>query len=81
MKTPAADCAGSVRAPHPTGARHSAPQVAEPIRLQASFKAEPGCRDALVVRRCDDRGKVAGLASRRLENYEALLRPLVRRGR
>ena len=43
----------------------------------ASFEAEPGCRDALVVRRCDDRGKIAGLATRRLEDYRELLAPLV----
>jgi phosphonate degradation associated HDIG domain protein len=42
----------------------------------ASFESEPGYRDALVVRRCDDRGKVAGLATRRLEDYAALLRAL-----
>jgi gamma-butyrobetaine dioxygenase len=42
----------------------------------ASFEAEPGCRDALVVRRCDDRGKVAGLATRRLEDYHRLLQSL-----
>ena len=42
----------------------------------ASFEAEPGYRDALVVRRCDDRGKVAGLATRRLEDYRGLLRSL-----
>jgi phosphonate degradation associated HDIG domain protein len=43
----------------------------------ASFEAEPGCREALIVRRCDDRGKVAGLATRRLEDYRELLAPLV----
>ena len=43
----------------------------------ASFEAEPGCRDALVVRRCDDRGKIAGLATQRLEDYRELLAPLV----
>jgi [1-hydroxy-2-(trimethylamino)ethyl]phosphonate dioxygenase len=42
----------------------------------ASFEAEPGYRDAVVVRRCDDRGKVAGLATRRLEDYRGLLRSL-----
>jgi [1-hydroxy-2-(trimethylamino)ethyl]phosphonate dioxygenase len=45
----------------------------------ASFEAEPGYRDAIVVRRCDDRGKVAGLATRRLEEYSKLLRALVTR--
>jgi phosphonate degradation associated HDIG domain protein len=42
----------------------------------ASFESEPCFREALVVRRCDDRGKVAGLATRRLEDYSALLRSL-----
>lgn len=42
----------------------------------ASFEAEPGYRDALVVRRCDDRGKVAGLTTRRLTEYGELLRAL-----
>lgn len=44
-----------------------------------SFEAEPGYRDAIVVRRCDDRGKVAGLATRRLEEYSELLRSLATR--
>jgi [1-hydroxy-2-(trimethylamino)ethyl]phosphonate dioxygenase len=34
----------------------------------AGFEAEPGYREAIVVRRCDDRGKVAGLATRRRED-------------
>jgi predicted HD phosphohydrolase len=38
-----------------------------------SFEAEPGYRDAVLVRRCDDRGKVAGLATRQLRDYEGLL--------
>jgi len=42
----------------------------------AAFETEPGYREALVVRRCDDRGKVAGLATRRLEDYGRLLEPL-----
>lgn len=45
----------------------------------ARFEAEPGYRDAIAVRRCDDRGKVAGLATRRLEEYSELLRSLVTR--
>ncbi|HEY6517040.1 MAG TPA: HD domain-containing protein [Steroidobacteraceae bacterium] len=45
----------------------------------ASFESEAGCRDALVVRRCDDRGKIAGLATRRLEDYSGLLRSLATR--
>lgn len=47
----------------------------------AAFETEPGYRDALIVRRCDDRGKVAGLATRRLEDYDGLLRSLAARGR
>ncbi|MGH8269123.1 MAG: HD domain-containing protein, partial [Steroidobacteraceae bacterium] len=42
----------------------------------ASFEAEPGFREAIVVRVCDDRGKVAGLATRRLEDYRELLQSL-----
>ena len=47
----------------------------------AAFEAEPGCRDAVVVRRCDDRGKVAGLATRRLDEYRELLQSLAARRR
>lgn len=47
----------------------------------ASFEAEPGCREAVVVRRCDDRGKVAGLATRRMEDYRGLLGALAARDR
>jgi gamma-butyrobetaine dioxygenase len=46
----------------------------------ASFEAEPGYREAIVVRRCDDRGKVAGLATRGLEDYQRLLRSLAASG-
>ncbi len=42
----------------------------------ARFEAEPGYRDAVAVRRCDDQGKVAGLATRRLENYRGMLESL-----
>ena len=45
----------------------------------AAFEAEPGYRDAIVVRRCDDRGKVAGLATRRLQDYAELLGSLAAR--
>ena len=41
------------------------------------FEAEPGYRDAVLVRRCDDRGKVAGLATRQLRDYQGLLGALV----
>ncbi len=44
----------------------------------AGFEAERGYRDAIMVRRCDDRGKVAGLATRRLVDYRELLRSLAR---
>lgn len=44
----------------------------------AGFEAEPGFREAIVVRRCDDRGKIAGLATRRMEDYSGLLRSLIR---
>lgn len=47
----------------------------------SAFETEPGYRDALIVRRCDDRGKVAGLATRRLEDYEGLLESLAAPGR
>ncbi|MFZ0499918.1 MAG: HD domain-containing protein [Steroidobacteraceae bacterium] len=47
----------------------------------AAFAAERGCGDAVVVRRCDDRGKVAGLATRRLEDYRELLQSLATRRR
>ena len=47
----------------------------------AGFEAEPGYREAIIVRLCDDRGKVAGLATRRLEDYRELLQSLVTHGR
>ena len=50
------------------------PMSAEEV---VSFEAEPGYRDAPIVRRCDDQGKVAGLATRRLEDYRGLLQALV----
>jgi phosphonate degradation associated HDIG domain protein len=50
-----------------------------PAAEAASFEAEPGYRVALIVRRCDDRGKIAGLATRRLEDYSGLLRSLATR--
>lgn len=56
------------------GGRLSADEV-------ASFEAEPGYRDAIVVRRCDDRGKVAGLATPPLGGYRELLRSLAARRR
>jgi phosphonate degradation associated HDIG domain protein len=47
----------------------------------ASFEAEPGYREAVVVRRSDDRGKVAGFTTRRLEEYRELLGSLAGRSR
>jgi [1-hydroxy-2-(trimethylamino)ethyl]phosphonate dioxygenase len=37
------------------------------------FEAEPYYRDAVLVRRCDDQGKVAGLATAALASYDALV--------
>ncbi|HEX4268656.1 MAG TPA: HD domain-containing protein [Steroidobacteraceae bacterium] len=74
----------------PTYFSQLSPASVHTLRLQggpmsaaevAGFEAEPGYRDAIVVRRCDDRGKVAGLATRRLEDYRALLESLAARGR
>jgi len=42
----------------------------------ARFESEPYFREALLVRRCDDLGKVAGLATPRLAEYVALLEGL-----
>jgi predicted HD phosphohydrolase len=39
----------------------------------ASFEAESFYRDAVRVRRWDDAGKVAGLATPKLEDYRALM--------
>lgn len=47
----------------------------------ASFEAESGYREAIIVRLCDDRGKVAGLTTRRLEDYRELLLSLAAGGR
>ena len=41
--------------------------------LFRSFEAEPFCRDAVRIRRWDDAGKVAGLATPKLEDYGALI--------
>lgn len=46
----------------------------------AGFEAEPGCREAVAVRLCDDRGKIAGLTTRRLQDYRELLLSLAARG-
>jgi len=42
----------------------------------ARFESEPHFREAVLVRRCDDLGKVAGLATPRLEDYIALIEEL-----
>jgi phosphonate degradation associated HDIG domain protein len=39
----------------------------------ARFEAEPYYREAVVVRRCDDQGKVAGLKTPLLPDYSALI--------
>jgi phosphonate degradation associated HDIG domain protein len=39
----------------------------------AQFEAEPFHRDAVLIRRCDDRGKVAGLATPRLEDFGPMI--------
>ena len=42
----------------------------------AKFKAEPFYTQAVQVRRCDDRGKIAGLKTRALDDYRQLLQRL-----
>jgi phosphonate degradation associated HDIG domain protein len=44
----------------------------------AKFEAEPFHAQAVQVRRCDDRGKMAGLQTKGLEDYRALLQRLAR---
>lgn len=39
----------------------------------AQFESEPFHAQAVLVRRCDDRGKVAGLKTRQLNDYRALV--------
>ena len=39
----------------------------------ARFEAERFHREAVLVRRCDDRGKVAGLETARLEDYRSMI--------
>ena len=46
------------------------PMVAAEI---SRFEAEPCYREAIVVRRCDDQGKVAGLKTPVLQDYTALI--------
>ena len=42
-------------------------------REVAAFEVEPFHQDAVRVRRCDDQGKVAGLATRALADYRAMI--------
>ncbi|HEX4151597.1 MAG TPA: HD domain-containing protein [Steroidobacteraceae bacterium] len=42
------------------------------------FEAEPFCRDAVLIRRCDDRGKVPGLATPSLEDFAPMIEALAR---
>jgi [1-hydroxy-2-(trimethylamino)ethyl]phosphonate dioxygenase len=42
----------------------------------AQFESEPFHRDALRIRRCDDRGKIAGLATPGLTDYRDMLEAL-----
>jgi predicted HD phosphohydrolase len=39
----------------------------------AAFEAEPYHRDALLVRRCDDQGKIAGFQTPDFNHYRALI--------
>jgi [1-hydroxy-2-(trimethylamino)ethyl]phosphonate dioxygenase len=45
----------------------------------ARFEGEPFHRDAVLVRRCDDEGKVAGLATAALPDYRDMIEGLSRR--
>ena len=44
----------------------------------ARFEAEPFHQDAVLLRRCDDQGKVAGLKTQPLRSYTALIDRLAR---
>jgi len=45
----------------------------------AAFAAAPDCAAAVLLRRCDDRGKDAGLPARTVEGYRGLLTDCLRR--
>jgi predicted HD phosphohydrolase len=45
-------------------------------REAAQFETEPFHRDAVLVRRCDDQGKVAGLRTPRLEDFGPMIEAL-----
>jgi gamma-butyrobetaine dioxygenase len=42
----------------------------------AAFEAEPYCRDAVLVRRCDDQGKIAGLTIPGFAHYRTMIERL-----
>ena len=46
-----------------------------------AFEAEPCYREAILLRRCDDQGKVAGLATADFTEYSGLIAQLARRSR
>lgn len=39
----------------------------------ASFEAEPHCHDAILLRRCDDQGKLLGLRTSGFDHYRGLI--------
>jgi phosphonate degradation associated HDIG domain protein len=43
----------------------------------ARFEREPFHRDAVLIRRCDDQGKVAGLETPRIEDFGTMIEALV----
>ncbi|MGD0492357.1 MAG: HD domain-containing protein [Steroidobacteraceae bacterium] len=45
-------------------------------RETAEFDCEPFHRDAILIRRCDDQGKVAGLRTPRLEDFAPMIESL-----
>jgi phosphonate degradation associated HDIG domain protein len=47
----------------------------------AAFEAEPCYREAILLRRCDDQGKVAGLATPEFTEYSALIAQLAHHSR
>jgi phosphonate degradation associated HDIG domain protein len=42
----------------------------------ARFESEPFHRDAVLIRRCDDRGKIAGLATPSIEDFAPMIEAL-----
>ncbi len=45
-------------------------------REAARFETEPFHRDAVLIRRCDDQGKIAGLRTPRLEDFGSMIEAL-----